>query len=317
MESAQLRAHLEDGLHRGVVHVDADVGELADGVGNADALVLVEESEAQAVAVDLRLGGEEAEGELLAPHLEAEGGDDGAVSGGVAGDVHREGGLSDGGSRSEDDEVAALEASERAVDVGESGGDGGVAVVARVGGVDAGEVLVEHLAEGDEVAGGVGVADAEEDVFGLLEGEIDVGGVGVADGCDVGGGLDESAQGGRLVDDLGVVLGVEGGGHAGDEGAEVGLSADALEALLEEELAGDADLVDGLAALVEGVAGFVAVAVGLAVEVLGADERRYAVDRLPVDEQGADDRLFRVGVMWWELLRVHRLSRYACSGSSS
>ena len=89
VEAAEFGAHLQHGLGGGVVHIDGEVGEGADAGNHAGLRRFAEQAEPQEVAVNLRLGGEEAERELLAAHLQTNHADDGALARGVARDIHR------------------------------------------------------------------------------------------------------------------------------------------------------------------------------------------------------------------------------------
>ena len=81
------------------------------------------------------------------------------------------------------------------------------------------------------------------------------------------------------------MLSVYGRGNGCDDVAEVAGAADLVKPLLERKLTGNADLVYGFAALVEGLTGLVAPPVTLAVEVVYRYERRDAVDHLPSYEE--------------------------------
>ena len=195
--------------------------------------------------------------------------------------------LPSAGPCGEDEEVAALQAPEGVVQVDESGGYRGDAVVERGGVGRLFEVLVQYLSDRHEVPGNVGVTDSEkEDILRPFERLVRVGCILVADRGDVARGLNEPPHGGRAVDDAGEVLRVDGRGNGSDDVAEIAGAANLLQPLPERQLTGDADLVNGFAAVVERLAGLVAPAVALAVEVAGhLDERRYAVDHLPVYEE--------------------------------
>ena len=133
-------------------------------------------------------------------------------------------------------------------------------------------VLVEDLANVHEVARAARRADAIEHVFGLGEGGLGVRVPLVADRRDLVGGPDEAAHDRGALDDAGIVLDVDGGGHGADEMGEVGRAADLFESLAENELLGDRHLVDGFAAVEQGKASLEAPAVLRYVEVLGGDD---------------------------------------------
>ena len=254
----------------------------------------MEDAGAHPVAVHVRLTRNEADADLLGAHFEAEDGDSGQLFRRVTSDVEGERALAETGPGGDDSEVGALEsASEQLVQVGESRGDGRkVDVVAGLQGCRLLHVLVEDLANVHEVARASRRADAIEHVFGLGEGGVRVRVPLVADRCYLVGGPDETPHDRGALDDAGIVLDVDGGGHGADEMGEVGRAADLFESLAENELLGDRHLVDGLAAVEQGKASLEAPAVLGYVEVLGGDDSRYLGKGLVVDQKRADDRFF-------------------------
>ena len=109
---------------------------------------------------------------------------------------------------------------------------------------------------------------------------------------DPAGRPDQVAEDRLALDDPGVLRGMDGGGRLVREAREVGAPADRVELLTPLERLGDGHDVDRLAALEEVEDGRVDPPVGLAVEVLGAEELGHLDDRIAIDEDGAKDRLF-------------------------
>ena len=220
------------------------------------------------------LAGEQAEADLLAPHLQAEDPHGVADTGGVLRDVEGEGALAHAGAGGEHDQVRALQSSsQQLVEIGESGRHRSE-VVAGLGlhGPALLHVGVEHVPDVGEVPGAATGADAEEGLLGAAQRGVGVGPRLVSDGGDLSGRVDDLAHHGGALDDPGVVLDVYRGGHHLDEVGQVGRAADPLEALVQRQLVGDRDLVDRLAPVEQGEAGLVAPSVLLAVEVARLEE---------------------------------------------
>ena len=111
LEAPALRPHLQGRDHGRVVDVDARVGEVGVGLGQARPVLLLELARAQAMGVDACVGAEHAEHQLLLRHLEGEEADGlPRPQRRVLGDVQAERGLAHGRARGHDDEVALLEA---------------------------------------------------------------------------------------------------------------------------------------------------------------------------------------------------------------
>ena len=199
------------------------------------------------MAVNIRLRRQQPQGELLAAHLQAQHADHRSLTCGVPGDVHSQRGFADGRPRRQDEQVAALQTAEGAIYIREAGGDGSHAPVHRVQPYGLLQVLVQHFPDGDEITGNVGVAYAEQQILGLLKRLFGVRGVRVPNRGDVSSRLNQPAHRCRSVDYPREVLHVNRCGHCGHEMAQVTRPADLIQPLLERELPGDADLVDGFA----------------------------------------------------------------------
>ena len=79
--------------------------------------------------------------------------------------------------------------------------------------------------------------------------------------------FDKLAHNGHALDDLGVVLDVDGGGDHHNQVAQVTGASDALQMVGKGQLVGHRDLVDRLAPFEQGYAGVKAVAISLAIKV--------------------------------------------------
>jgi hypothetical protein len=104
---------------------------------------------------------------------------------------------------------------------------------------------------------------------------------------------------------MGVVFYVDRGRYGVDEVQHVGGAADLSELVAPLELVGDCDEVGGLATLVEVKHGLVDPGVLLLVEILRLQEGRDLNDRVGIDEQGAEHRLFGLGVGRHEAIALH------------
>ena len=198
----------------------------------------------------------------------------------------------------DDDHLSGVEAVEEGVEVEEAGGDADGAAFALEFfefGDDVGEVVAEEC--------GVGFFSGFHDA-----GEFGLGGVvglpggalaAVADFGDAVAGFDDAAADGAVTDDLGVVLGVGGGGDGGDEFAEVDGAADFGEDAEFAEVVADGDLVGGLVAAVHVGDGAEHGFVLGAVEVFGGCDFEDFADGAFGEEHAAEDALFGVGVLGW------------------
>ena len=199
------------------------------------------------MAVNIRLRRQQPQGELLAAHLQAQYADHRSLTCGVPGDVHRQRGFADGRPRRQDEQVAALQTTQSAIDIREAGGDGGHAPVHRVQPYSLLQVLVQHFSDGDEITGNVGVTYAEQQILGLLQRLLGVRRVRVSNRGDVSSRLNQPTHRCRSVDYPREMLHVNRRGHYSHEMAQVTRPSDLIQPLLERELPGDADQVDGFA----------------------------------------------------------------------
>ncbi len=102
---------------------------------------------------------------------------------------------------------------------------------------------------------------------------VDVVGLFVRQRRDLAGRVDEAAQGGGALDDVSVVLDVDGGGDAVDQRGDVGRAAHLLEDVAALQFVHQGNEVGRLAALVQIQDGAVDPAILLAVEVLWLDRK--------------------------------------------
>ena len=274
-------------------------------------------ADAQAAVFDAGFGGDESGGDLFGGHFEAEHGDGCALpEGGVAGDGEGEGGFADGGAGGEDEQVGAVDAAvEQAVEVAEAGAGGAGGVGGGVGGFlqDVDEQVLEH----GEFAALLGAADGIEFFDGFVQGGVDVGVGAVGEFADVAGGAEHVAVGGGALNDAGVVFGADGGGEFGDEGGDVGLTADFVDPAFACEFGGGGDGVDGFAAVPEFERGVVEQAVAGVEEVALLEDVDDALEDAGFGEDCADHGALGGDVLGHAAARAGdtgRIGRAGCPG---
>ena len=226
MEAARLRPQVEDAEVGGVVEPERRLLEFVAGADHLRPVALGDLAFAQLVAGDPRPAGDEALGELDLGHLEREEGDRlVALDRHVFGDVGDQGALPHRRAGGDDDQVAGLEAAGHRVDVAEAGRGAGQFDLAGRELLEPVDLVVEDVAEDAEVGGLLFVGDFEEQFLGPL-GELARLAVALVDpALDLLAGAEQPAQQRVLLDDLGVVLGVAGGGDFGGQLGDVVFAA--------------------------------------------------------------------------------------------
>ncbi len=137
------------------------------------------------------------------------------------------------------------------VEVGESGRHAGQRAAPAADGLDLVQRAGHDLRQLGVVLGDPPVGDAVDLGLGPVHQLVGVTVARVAELDDPGPDLDQAAQDGPLPDDAGVVAGVGGGGHGGDERVQVGRAAHAADVAAPGQLGGDGDGIGGLAAPVQ------------------------------------------------------------------
>ena len=202
-------------------------------------------------------------------------------------------GLAHTGPRRHDDHLTRMQAVGQIVEFGETGGHTTGHTAVRGDGVDLVHRGLQQVFERDEVLGGTAVGNLVH--LGLRA--VDDGGHVGALGARVavldhpGAGLHQPAQQGLLGHDAGVVTGVGGGGHRGDQRVQIGGAADALEQTAPVQLGRHRHGVGGLTAPVEVQDGVVDVLVGGAVEIARAQLLQHVGDGVLAQQHAAEDRL--------------------------
>ena len=295
LQPAGLGPELHRADVRRVVDVDGRFGEAGHGLGDAHEVHLVEEAGPQALAVDVPDRAEQPQDQLFLAHLQAE--DPDALAGRVAdrrelGDVEREARLAHRRPRGDHDEVGRLEAGGQRVEVRESGPDAADLAAVRMQVVEPVERLVEERPERAEARRNAALGHREELRFRAVDRLLDLRPVLVPDPGDLAGSRDQVAQDSLALDDPGVLAGEDGSGRLLGERREVGPAADLLEVAAALQRLRDGDDVDRLATLPQLEHRGVDAAVGLPVEVVRPDDVGHLDDRVAVDEERAEDRLF-------------------------
>ena len=227
LEAACLGAELHHRDARRVVDEHLRLGERAHGVGDLGEVHVRDVPAAQVERIDLRDAGEEAQHELLLAHLEREDADRLALAHrNVLGDVQRERCLADRRSRGEDDQVGLLQPLGDLVDIRVAGPQAHQLSAVLVHAIELLVCFAEQVADRGEPVDGAPFADSEEFGLGAVDRLGDVGGILVADRGDATGGADQAPQHRLSLDDLRVLLGVDGGRRSIAEVGECGASAD-------------------------------------------------------------------------------------------
>ena len=152
---------------------------------------------------------------------------------------------------------------------------------------------LQQLLEGHEVLGVAPFGDVVDLGLGPVDDLVDVGalGPGVAVLHHPGAGFYQSAQQRLLGDDAGVVAGVGGGGHRGDQRVQIGRPADAAQQTAAVQFGGDGDRIGGLAAAEEVEDRVVDVLVRGPVEVPGAQPLEHVGDGVLAQQHAAQHGL--------------------------
>ena len=269
---------------------------------------------ADLVGGDAGLLGDDAGRQLFRRHFEGEEADDAAIGGldrtvgarspliglgDVEGDVGGERRLAHAGTAGEDDEIGRLQAAHIAVEVGQPGGDAAqrpFALVSAGGHVDSDFQRFGEALEAAVVPSGLG--DLVEAPLGLLDlvarARIDRRVIGDVD--DILADRNELAPHGEVVDAAAIVVGVDDGrrlaGEAGEilrhgDAAEIMVAKEGLERHRRRQLAGPDQRSRDLEYA----------AMNFLDEMLAPEEVRDAVERVIVDEDRAEQRLFGLEVV--------------------
>ena len=110
---------------------------------------------------------------------------------------------------------------------------------------------------------------------------------------DIPAGVDELTQNALFLDDLGVVLDIEGAGHCLADGADIVLAARLIVNAFFDKHIDEGDDIDLTVEQKQLVHGKIDLLVRFLVEVIGADQIRDLVERGGVDEYRAQKRLLR------------------------
>jgi len=190
------------------------------------------------------------------------------------------------------------------VQVGEAGGDAGEHSAAAADGLDLVQGARHDLGQRVVVLAGPALGDGVDLGLGPVHELVRLGVARVAELDDPGAGLDQAAQDGALPDDAGVVAGVGGGGHGGDQGVQVGRAADPGDLAAPGELVGHRDGVGRLAPGVQVEYRLVDQLVRRAVVVRGPDHLDHIRDGVLGEQHPAQDALLRRDVVRWGPLEV-------------
>ena len=219
--------------------------------------------------------------------------------GDVEGDVGGERRLAHAGTAGEDDEIGRLQAAHIAVEIGKPGGDAAqrpFALVGARGHVDGDFQRFGKALEAAVVPPGLG--DLVEAPLGLLDlvarARIDRRVIGDVD--DILADRNEFAPHREVVDAAAIVVGVDDGRRFAGEAGEILRHGDAAEVMLAEEGL-ERDRRRQLAGPDQRSRDLENAAMNLLDEMLAPEEVRDAVERVVVDEDRAEQRLFGLEVV--------------------
>ena len=296
----------------GLIDIEREMLQLLRHFDDAVELVRIDPPAADAFRRDISLLGDDAGCELLCRHLEREETHHRAVErglgvgagtiglGDVIGDVGGERRLAHGGASGDDNEVGRLQAAHPEVEVGEAGGKTGQAAVPPVGVGGHVDGIGQRGGEGFEArAVFAGLGQLVKLLLGLLD--LDRGRR--IDGRIVGGvdhrlaDLNELAADGEIVNGAAVILGVDDGGRVGRQTPEILRDGKFSRRRLGLEEGLERNRGRALAAQDQLGRGLVDAGMELVVEMAGLEEIGDAVDRLVIDQDGAEKGLFRLKIV--------------------
>ena len=273
---------------------------------------------AQAMAVDARLGREHAEKQLLLRHFEAEDADRASgLRADVLRDVQHERRLPHRRPRRDDDEIARLKSGRQLVEIGEPRRHAGDELLALVRPLDRREARVRELAHRHESGAHAILGNREDRLLGLVENQIGLLLRLVGGRQNLVGREDEVAQRRLLADDARVVLDVGGVGQAVDERGDIGRAADFVELSRARELFLERDEVDRVSPLAQLDHLLEDPAMRVAVEIARVENLGGLVERVVVDEDGAEDGSLRFEVMRQRTIDCDRFGHRSALSSSA
>ena len=283
--------------------MDVGVGENAGGLGELGPVALDELAGADALRVDARFARQHAHDELLLGHLQGEHPHPAGFllvlgpAADVGDDVEGEARLPHARPRREDDEVAGLKAAGEPVEIGEAGGNAGDLLLPLVERLDGLEGLGDDRLEMDEGIGGALLGDGEDAPLAFVGELAHLAMLLVAELGDGAGRLDQPARQRLLVDDLGVVDEVGGGGDDLVEQVDELVASDGVERAERGERVLDGDAIDRLTLAEEVGHRLEDLAVAVAVEVFGFDVLEDVGEGGAVEQDPAEKAALRIEVV--------------------
>ncbi len=219
---------------------------------------------------------------------------------------HGQAGLSRAGATSNDDQVSLLEPSQQPVQVDEARGHpyGLPAMVVQV--LDTIVVVGQYCPQGHQLPLDAALSHTEDELLGLIQDPVFIVGSLVRHARDLRRSADQSAQSGRPLHDAPIVLCVDRRGDHVDERSEIAGPSHMLQLPATLEFVTERHEIGRLALLVQVNDGPVDQAMGLAVEVVGAQERGDFEKGIRIDQQAAQDRLLGFYVLWRQPGCCHR-----------
>ena len=129
---------------------------------------------------------------------------------GVQREVQRKRGFANARPRRQDHQIRLLEPTQQLVELGKTGGHAHDIALVPVEVVDAIDHVVHDLPNGHQIAADAALRDAEDELLGPVDHLIDVVGFLVGQRRDLACGADQPAEHGRPLDDVRIMLDVDG-----------------------------------------------------------------------------------------------------------
>ncbi len=313
LQPARLGAHLQHADTRRIVDEQLHRAQRLERVRDARVVLLSDRAAHQAMAVDLGLRRQHAEEQRLLRHFEAEE-PDGHVGlrGHVLCDVEHETRLAHRRAGRDDDQVAGLKAARHLVQVDEAGRRAGDEPLLLEQQLELRVALHDELVHRHEAAAQPVVGDREDRRLRLVQDQVRflLALIGIRQ--DAVGGVDQVPERRLFLDDARVVLDVGRTGHAVGERCDVGRATDGIQMPAALQFLLQRDEIDRVVPLVERHHAVEDPPVRITEEVLRVDDLGGQIERVVVDEDGAED-----GPLGVEAVREGPLGRGSGIGHGS
>jgi len=192
-----------------------------------------------------------------------------------------------------------LESSSEFVQIGEPGGNADDFAAVLLDIVELLEELLEHLADGNEVATRSALRDIEDETLGSLDRFVRFDSFVEAEANDFRSSADQSAQSRCALDDPSIVFNVDGARHHAEELSEVGDAAGIVEASGPFEFVDNRHEVGGYPPVVKVEQSLVDDTMAPAKEIVRSEEGSNPNDGVAIDEQATEHGLLGLDIVRW------------------